>query len=80
MNWLTARPFRESFPNKKDGQPRIRLARVTGDFIRTVRGESIWSNWIFDKKPGFAGVDVVEACQDYLNQMRANGTLDLPAG
>lgn len=35
---------------------------------------------LFDKKPGFAEVDVVEACQAYLTAMQKSGKLVLPAG
>jgi Cu(I)/Ag(I) efflux system membrane protein CusA/SilA len=35
---------------------------------------------IFDKKPGFAEVDVVEQAQDLLNAKIASGELTLPAG
>jgi len=35
---------------------------------------------IFDKKPGYAEVDVVEDCQEYLNAMQSSGELNLPAG
>lgn len=35
---------------------------------------------IFDKKPGYAEVEVVEECLAYLEQKRASGELDLPAG
>jgi Cu(I)/Ag(I) efflux system membrane protein CusA/SilA len=35
---------------------------------------------LFDKKPGFAEVDVVEACQRHLNAKRASGELLLPPG
>ncbi len=35
---------------------------------------------LFDKKPGFAEVDVVEACQRYLNAKKDSGELKLPAG
>jgi len=35
---------------------------------------------IFDKKPGFAEVDVVEQAQDFLNAKIASGELTLPAG
>jgi Cu(I)/Ag(I) efflux system membrane protein CusA/SilA len=35
---------------------------------------------IFDKKPGFAEVDVVEQAQDFLDAKIASGELDLPAG
>ena len=35
---------------------------------------------IFDKKPGFAEVAVVEQAQDFLNAKIARGELDLPAG
>lgn len=35
---------------------------------------------LFDKKPGYAEVDVVEACQRYLESKRAGGELDLPQG
>ena len=56
--------------------------------IRYVRGpESIKSEdtfligyVLFDKKPGFAEVDVVEACQRYLVAKIASGELKLPDG
>ena len=35
---------------------------------------------IFDKKPGYAEVDVVEACRDYLNAKIESGELVLPSG
>ncbi len=35
---------------------------------------------LFDKKPGYAEVDVVEQCQQYLRQARAQGRFVLPAG
>jgi Cu(I)/Ag(I) efflux system membrane protein CusA/SilA len=35
---------------------------------------------LFDMKPGFAEVDVVEACQRYLDEKKASGELILPAG
>ncbi|QDU82932.1 Cation efflux system protein CusA [Planctomycetes bacterium Pla163] len=35
---------------------------------------------IFDKRPGWAEVDVVEQCQEFLDQRIANGELDLPTG
>ena len=35
---------------------------------------------LFDKKPGFAEVDVVEAAQNYLNLKIADGEFQLPAG
>ena len=35
---------------------------------------------IFDKKPGYAEVDVVENAQKYLNDQISNGTLRIPAG
>jgi Cu(I)/Ag(I) efflux system membrane protein CusA/SilA len=35
---------------------------------------------IFDKRPGFAEVDVVETCRDYLEAQRASGELVLPEG
>ena len=35
---------------------------------------------IFDKKPGYAEVDVVEQCRDYLDQKIAAGELVLPPG
>ncbi|MCX6349194.1 MAG: efflux RND transporter permease subunit, partial [Candidatus Aureabacteria bacterium] len=35
---------------------------------------------LFDKKPGFAEVDVVEACQRYLDAKKASGELTLPPG
>jgi Cu(I)/Ag(I) efflux system membrane protein CusA/SilA len=35
---------------------------------------------LFDKKPEFAEVDVVEACQDFLRAKIASGELVLPAG
>jgi Cu(I)/Ag(I) efflux system membrane protein CusA/SilA len=35
---------------------------------------------IFDKKPGYAEVDVVEQAQDFLNARIESGELDIPAG
>ena len=35
---------------------------------------------VFDKKPGYAEVDVVETCQRYLETRRAAGELVVPAG
>lgn len=35
---------------------------------------------LFDKKPGFAEVDVVEQCRDYLAAALASGKLKLPTG
>ncbi|MFC1744789.1 efflux RND transporter permease subunit [Candidatus Riflebacteria bacterium] len=35
---------------------------------------------LFDMKPGFAEVDVVEACRAYLNQKIKSGELKIPAG
>ena len=35
---------------------------------------------IFDKKPGYAEVDVVEDCQRYLVQKQKTGEFDLPSG
>jgi len=35
---------------------------------------------IFDKKPGFAEVDVVKAAQDYLNRKAKSGEFVIPAG
>jgi Cu(I)/Ag(I) efflux system membrane protein CusA/SilA len=35
---------------------------------------------IFDMKPGYAEVDVVEQCRDYLNQKIESGEFDLPPG
>ncbi len=56
--------------------------------IRYVRGpEAIKSEdaflvgyVLFDKQPGFAEVDVVEACQRYLDAKAASGELRLPPG
>jgi copper/silver efflux system protein len=56
--------------------------------IRYVRGpEAIKSEdtflvgyVLFDKKPGMAEVDVVEACRSYLDAKRASGELVLPDG
>ncbi|MFH1707207.1 MAG: efflux RND transporter permease subunit [Planctomycetota bacterium] len=64
----------------------IPLAQLAG--IRYTRGpEAIKSEdsfligyVLFDKKPGFAEVDVVEACQRYLESKKAAGELNLPAG
>jgi len=35
---------------------------------------------VFDKKPGFAEVDVVEACQQYLKEKIASGEFEIPPG
>ena len=68
------------------GGAQIPLAQLTD--IRYVRGpEAIKSEdtfligyVLFDKKPGFAEVDVVEASQRYLHAKVASGELILPAG
>lgn len=64
----------------------IPLSQLAG--IRYVRGpEAVKSEDAFlvsyvllDKKPGYAEVDVVEACQAYLAAKQASGELVLPAG
>ncbi|RMH04222.1 MAG: efflux RND transporter permease subunit [Planctomycetota bacterium] len=56
--------------------------------IRYVRGPQViktedtflTSYVIFDKKPGWAEVDVVEQCQRYLQEKLASGEFELPAG
>jgi Cu(I)/Ag(I) efflux system membrane protein CusA/SilA len=56
--------------------------------IRYVRGPEavksedgfLVSYVLFDKKPGFAEVDVVEACQAYLAAKQKSGELQLPPG
>ncbi len=35
---------------------------------------------VFDKRPGFAEVDVVEECQRYLEERRSAGDFEVPAG
>ena len=35
---------------------------------------------LFDKQKGYGEVDVVEAARDYLEELRANGTLEIPDG
>jgi len=35
---------------------------------------------LFDKRPGYAEVDVVESCKSYLDRKKADGQLILPAG
>lgn len=56
--------------------------------IRYVRGPQVIKSEdtfligyvLFDKKPGFAEVDVVEACQAYLASKLSSGELELPVG
>ena len=68
------------------GDAQIPLAQLAD--IRYVRGpEAIKSEdtflvgyVLFDKKPGYAEVDVVEACQRYLDAKQASGEMKLPAG
>ncbi len=56
--------------------------------IRYVRGPQVIKSEdtflvgyvLFDKKPGFAEVDVVEACRDHLAAKLGSGELELPAG
>ena len=68
-----------------DGAP-IPLAQLAD--IRYARGPEavksedgfLVSYVLFDKKPGFAEVDVVEACQAYLADRLASGGLALPPG
>lgn len=47
-----------------------------------VKGEDgfLVSYVLFDKKPGFAEVDVVQACQNYLSAKQMAGELHLPPG
>ncbi|HOW96441.1 MAG TPA: efflux RND transporter permease subunit [Kiritimatiellia bacterium] len=68
-----------------DGAP-IPLAQLAD--IRYARGPEavksedgfLVSYVLFDRKPGFAEVDVVEACQAYLADRLASGDLALPPG
>lgn len=56
--------------------------------IRYVRGPQVIKSEdtflvgyvIFDKKPGYAEVDVVNQCRDYLQSKLESGEFDLPAG
>ena len=56
--------------------------------IRYVRGPQVIKSEdtflvgyvLFDKKPGFAEVDVVEQCRDYLNSKVESGELEIPTG
>ena len=69
----------------KDGQqvPMTQLAE-----IRYLRGPQVIKSEdtfligyvLFDKQPGYAEVDVVEACQAYLESKITSGELSLPAG
>lgn len=63
--------------------PLIQLADIR--YVRgpeAVKSEDTFlvSYVLFDKKPGFAEVDVVEACQRYLEEKRQAGELQLPPG
>jgi Cu(I)/Ag(I) efflux system membrane protein CusA/SilA len=68
------------------GGAQIPLAELAD--IRYVRGPQVIksedtflvSYVTFGKRPGFAEVDVVEACQRYLDEMIAAGKLEIPAG
>ncbi len=63
--------------------PIIQLAN-----IRYIRGPQVIKSEdtflvgyvVFDKKPGYAEVDVVEACDRYLKQKEASGELVMPRG
>ena len=56
--------------------------------IRYVRGPQVIKSEdtfligyvLFDKKPGYAEVDVVEQCREYLEARIASGELEIPAG
>jgi Cu(I)/Ag(I) efflux system membrane protein CusA/SilA len=63
--------------------PLIELAEIT--FVRgpmVIKSEDTFliGYVIFDKKPGYAEVDVVEAARNYLNDMIEAGELKIPAG
>lgn len=63
--------------------PLAQLAKIR--FIRgpqVIKSEDTFliSYVLFDKKKGFAEVDVVERCQKYLREKIASGELELPAG
>ena len=68
------------------GGAQIPLAQLAG--IRYVRGPQVIKSEdtflvgyvLFDKKPGYAEVDVVEACQEYLAAKIDSGELEIPAG
>jgi copper/silver efflux system protein len=68
------------------GGVQIPLAQLTKiNFIKgpqVIKSEDTFliSYVLFDKKRGFAEVDVVERCQKYLKDKIASGELELPAG
>lgn len=63
--------------------PLIELAEISfvrGPMVIKAEDTFLIGYVIFDKKPDFAEVDVVEAAQDYLKAKIADGTLNIPAG
>lgn len=63
--------------------PLAQLADVEyrrGPMVLKTEGTFLTAYVIFDKKEGYAEVDVVENAQDYLAAMIANGTLQPPTG
>jgi Cu(I)/Ag(I) efflux system membrane protein CusA/SilA len=70
------------------GQGRVQIPIEQLAEIRYVRGPQVIKSEdtaltgyvIFDKKPGYAEVDVVRDCQEYLNEKIASGELVIPAG
>ncbi len=63
--------------------PLVQLAHI--EYVRgpqSIRSEDTFlvGYVVFDKQPGFAEVDVVEACQAYLDERIEAGDLVLPAG
>ncbi|MGE4539489.1 MAG: efflux RND transporter permease subunit [Desulfovibrio sp.] len=86
------RELRDDFPDLKKilvaapGGQEIPLEQLAS--IRYVRGPQVIKSEdtfltgyvLFDKKPGFAEVDVVEQAKAYLEHMRQTGELELPPG
>jgi Cu(I)/Ag(I) efflux system membrane protein CusA/SilA len=57
-----------------------KLHYVRGPEAVKREGPLLVSYVLFDKKPGYAEVDVVEACEDYLDLLKSEKKLVLPAG
>ena len=62
--------------------PIIQLAKINyvrGPLIIRSEDTTLTGYVLFDKKPGYAEVDVVEECQKYLKQKQASGEFVVPA-
>jgi Cu(I)/Ag(I) efflux system membrane protein CusA/SilA len=75
-NILVAAPSGEQIPLKQLAE----LRYVRGPQVIKSEDTFLVGYVLFDKKPGFAEVDVVEHARDYINSKIASGQLKVPGG